>query len=215
MCGKRVCSADVLMLMASGLETEPQSNLSTQEEDTLTPSNRSQTDSLSGSASGLERSESGLSLSGKLRRSSSSGQFNLRSPGLSPQFDSHSRNADSLTSENDMWGGRVPETEAGDSVTGLSTAHVQHFRPSLYVFYLHLVCLLTFPDPAEKEGVQFSEPQKTDFHLSFSRSAPQQSTSDCGQLKCPVYVYNCSLEHLKEQLVHPNSSRQPKDVFFR
>ncbi|XP_074524267.1 KICSTOR complex protein SZT2 isoform X2 [Halichoeres trimaculatus] len=177
---------DVLMLMASGLETEPQSNLSTQEDDTLTPSNRSQTDSLSGSTSGLERSESGFSLPGKLRRSSSSGHFTLRSPVLSPHSETQTGNADSLTLENDVWGGRESETENGNSGT----------------------------DPAEREGVHFSEPQKTDLHISFSRP-PQQSASDCSQLKCPVYVYNCSLEHLKEQLVHPSSSRQPKDIFFR
>uniref|UniRef100_A0A673A013 SZT2 subunit of KICSTOR complex n=1 Tax=Sphaeramia orbicularis TaxID=375764 RepID=A0A673A013_9TELE len=113
---------DVLMLMASGLETEPQSNISTQEEDTLTASNKSQADSLSGSTSGLERSESGLSLTTKMRRN---------------------------------------------------------------------------------------------FHISFSRQVSQQSTSDSSQLRCPVYVYNCSLEQLKEQLVHPSSSRQPRDIFFR
>lgn len=65
----------------------------------------------------------------------------------------------------------------------------------------------------EKERVQFSEPQKTDFHISFSRQVSHHSTSDSTQLKCPVYVYNCSLEFLKEQLVHPNSSRQPRDIF--
>lgn len=74
---------------------------------------------------------------------------------------------------------------------------------------------LMFPDAAEKEGVHFSEPQKSDFHISLSRQLSQQSTGDSSQLKCPVYVYNCSLENLKEQLVHPNSSRQPRDVFFR
>ncbi|XP_034562983.1 KICSTOR complex protein SZT2 [Notolabrus celidotus] len=176
---------DVLMLMASGLETEPQSNVSTQEDDTLTP--RSQTDSLSGSTSGLERSESGLSLASKLRRSSSSGHVTLKSPLLSPHSENQTGNAESLTPEQECWGGRVSDTEPGSSVTDLG----------------------------EKEGVQFSEPQKTDFHLSFGRQVPQQNTSDGSQLKCPVYVYNCSLEHLKEQLVHPNSSRQPKDIFFR
>lgn len=69
---------------------------------------------------------------------------------------------------------------------------------------------LTFPDLGEKEGVQFSEPQESNVHISFSRQV-----SDSSQLKVPVYVYNCSLEHLKEQLVHPNSSRQPRDIFFR
>uniref|UniRef100_A0A673A1P1 SZT2 subunit of KICSTOR complex n=1 Tax=Sphaeramia orbicularis TaxID=375764 RepID=A0A673A1P1_9TELE len=81
--------------------------------------------------------------------------------------------------------------------------------------------LLCFPhisfflDFGEKDGVQFSEPQKADFHISFSRQVSQQSTSDSSQLRCPVYVYNCSLEQLKEQLVHPSSSRQPRDIFFR
>ncbi|XP_070764616.1 KICSTOR complex protein SZT2 [Enoplosus armatus] len=175
---------DVLMLMASGLETEPRSNVSTQEEDTLTPSNKSQADSLSGSASGLERSESGLSLASKLRRSSSSGHCAARSPVLSPRSDGQAGPADSLILDHDSWNSGVSETETGTPGSDLG----------------------------EKEGVQFSEPQK-DFHISFSRQVSQQS--DGSQLKCPVYVYNCSLEHLKEQLVHPNSSRQPRDVFFR
>uniref|UniRef100_A0A3Q3F4P2 SZT2 subunit of KICSTOR complex n=1 Tax=Labrus bergylta TaxID=56723 RepID=A0A3Q3F4P2_9LABR len=74
---------------------------------------------------------------------------------------------------------------------------------------------LTFPDLGEKEGVQFSEPQKADFQIGFDRQVPQLSSIDCSQLKCPVYVYNCSLDHLKEQLVHPNSNRQPRDIFLR
>ncbi|XP_070816666.1 KICSTOR complex protein SZT2 isoform X2 [Chaetodon trifascialis] len=176
---------DVLMLMASGLETEPQSNVSTQEEDTLTPSNKSQADSLSGSTSGLERSESGLSLASKLRRSSSSGHFTARSPVLSPQSEGQPGPTDYLILDQDSWDSRVSETETTGS------------------------------DLGEKEGVQFSEPQKADFHISFSRQVSQQSTSEGSQLKCPVYVYNCSLEHLKEQLVHRSSSRQPRDIFFR
>ncbi|XP_028260405.1 KICSTOR complex protein SZT2 isoform X9 [Parambassis ranga] len=176
---------DVLMLMASGLEAEPRSNVSTQEDDTLTPSNKSQADSLSGSTSGLERSESGLSLTSKLRRSSSSGHFTARSPVLSPPSEGHPGPVDSQILEQDSWDSRVSET----------------WMPG--------------PDLGEREGVQFSEPQKADFHISFSRQISQQSTSDSSQLKCPVYIYNCSLEHLKEQLVHPNSSRQPRDIFFR
>ncbi|XP_026201911.1 KICSTOR complex protein SZT2 isoform X2 [Anabas testudineus] len=170
---------DVLMLMASGLE--PQSNVSTQEEDTLTPSIKSQTESLSGSTSGLERSESGLSLASKLRRSSSSGNVPGRSPILSPRSEGQIWHVDSLIQDQDSWDSRVSETGTlGSDV-----------------------------------GVQFSEPNKADFHISFSRQVSQQSTADSSQLKCPVYVYNCSLEQLKEQLVHPNSTRQPRDIFFR
>ncbi|GLD65331.1 protein SZT2, partial [Lates japonicus] len=176
---------DVLMLMTTGLETEPQSTISMQEDDTLTPSNKSQADTLSGSTSGPERSESSLSLVSKLQRSSSSGHFTTRSPGLSPQSEGQMWPADSPILDQDNWDSKVSETENGIPVS----------------------------DVGEKEGVQFSEPQKAD--LRFSRQVSQQSTSDNSQLKCPVYVYNCSLEHLKEQLVHPNSSRQPRDIFFR
>ncbi|KAL6108601.1 szt2 [Pungitius sinensis] len=70
-------------------------------------------------------------------------------------------------------------------------------------------------DVEEKDGVQFSEPQKSDLHINFSRQVSQHDTSEGSQLRCPVYVYNCSLENLKEQLVHPYSNRQPRDVFFR
>ncbi|XP_069574569.1 KICSTOR complex protein SZT2 [Brachyistius frenatus] len=160
---------DVLMLMASGLEAEPHSNVSTQEDDTRTPSSKSQADSLSGSTGGLERSESGL------QRSSST----ARSPVLSPP-------SEGQILDQYSWDSRVSETETGAPGS----------------------------DVGDKD-VQFSEPHKADFHISFSRQVSQQSTSDSSQLKCPIYVYNCSLEHLKEQLVHPASSRQPRDIFFR
>ncbi|XP_042078063.1 KICSTOR complex protein SZT2 isoform X8 [Haplochromis burtoni] len=173
---------DVLMLMASG-ESEPRSNVSTQEDDALTPSNKSQADSLSGSTGGFEGSESGLSLRSSRRLSSST----ARSPVLSSPSDGQTGAADSQTLEQNSWDSRGSEMES--------------WMPG--------------SDAAEKEGVHFSEPQKSDFHISLSRQLSQQSTGDSSQLKCPVYVYNCSLENLKEQLVHPNSSRQPRDVFFR
>ncbi|KAF7647782.1 hypothetical protein LDENG_00166940 [Lucifuga dentata] len=171
---------DVLMLMTSGLETGPQSNISLQEDDTLTVSNKSQADSLSGSTSGLERSESGLSLSSRLQRSSSSGHFGVRSPQSDP--------AECLSLSQNSYGSRASEMET--ETTG--------------------------SDLRGKEGVQFSEPHRTDFHIGFSRQVSQQSSTDSGsQLRCPVYIYNCSLNHLKEQLIHPNSSRQTRDIFFR
>ncbi|KAM3619466.1 uncharacterized protein V6R79_008697 [Siganus canaliculatus] len=175
---------DVLMLMAPGQETEPESNYSMQEDDTWTPSNKSQTDSLSGSTCGLERSESGLSLAGKLQRSSSNGHFTTMSPVLSEGL---AGLTESLGPNQESWDSRVSETETGTPGSDLG----------------------------EKEGVQFSEPHKADFHISFGTQVSQQSTGDSSQSKFPVYVYNCSLEQLKEQLVHPNSSRQHKDIFFR
>lgn len=104
--------------MASGLEAEAQSNVSTQEDDTLTPSNKSQANSLSGSTSGMERSESGLSLASKLRRSSSSGHFPARSPGLSPQSEGQTGLEDLLVPHQGSWDRGVSETEAGSSQSG-------------------------------------------------------------------------------------------------
>jgi len=63
----------------------------------------------------------------------------------------------------------------------------------------------------EKEGVQFSEPQTT----SDVRQPPQQRVSGGGHLRCPLYVYHVSLDHLKDQLVHPHTSPQSRDVFMR
>ncbi|XP_061894627.1 KICSTOR complex protein SZT2-like isoform X3 [Entelurus aequoreus] len=167
---------DVLMLMSSLLEVDPLSNVSTQDEDTLTPSNKSQADSLSGST------ESSFGLAIKLRRSSSSGHFSARSPLLSPRSEGQPGPADSLVLDRESWDCRVLETQPGTPSSDLG------------------------------EKVHFTEPQRSDLHSSFSRQLSQQSGS---QLKCPVYVYNCCLELLKEQLVHPGANRLPRDVFFR
>ncbi|KAM6963146.1 KICSTOR complex protein SZT2 [Aplochiton taeniatus] len=67
----------------------------------------------------------------------------------------------------------------------------------------------------ERDGVQFSEPQRKEFHISFSSPVSRQNSSDPARPRCPVYVYNCSLDSLKEQLVHPTTNRQPPDIFFR
>lgn len=95
--------------MASGLEAGPQSSVSAQE-DTLTPSNKSQATSLSGSTGGMEGSESGLSLAGKLRRSSSGGLVPAGSPVLSPQSEGWTSLADPVSPDQDSWDHGVSET---------------------------------------------------------------------------------------------------------
>ncbi|XP_077133619.1 KICSTOR complex protein SZT2 isoform X3 [Ranitomeya variabilis] len=55
---------------------------------------------------------------------------------------------------------------------------------------------------------------KRELHISISRQSSLQDVISSRRLRCPVYVYNCPLEMLREQLV---SSRQPRmsgDVFF-
>ncbi|XP_062252253.1 KICSTOR complex protein SZT2 isoform X5 [Platichthys flesus] len=178
-----VSFTDVLMLMATGLETGPQSNISMQNDDTLmTPCNKSQVDTLSGSISELERSECGLRFASEPQRKPSNGHYSARSPVLSPQSEGQTWPTDSLMLDQDSWDHRVTEIEKGTLNS----------------------------DVGEKE-VQFSEPQKADF--SFNRHGSQQSTSYSSQLKCPVYVYNCSLEQLKDQLLHTHFTPQPRDIF--
>ncbi|KAM8874562.1 KICSTOR complex protein SZT2 isoform 2-T2 [Spinachia spinachia] len=134
---------DVQMLMASKLRSNASGD------DSLTPCNKSQADSLSSSTNG------------------------------------QGGPADSMIPGQDSWDSRVSETETGT------------------------------PGSDVEEKVEFSEPQKSDLHINFSRRVSQHSTSEGSQLRCPVYIYNCFMENLKEQLVQPNSNRQPIDVFFR
>ncbi|XP_047669771.1 KICSTOR complex protein SZT2 isoform X4 [Tachysurus fulvidraco] len=63
----------------------------------------------------------------------------------------------------------------------------------------------------EKDSVQFSEPQEHDYHHQLS----QQSGGDVARPRCPVYIYNCCMDLLKDQLLQQHSNRRPKDVFVR
>ncbi|XP_068095547.1 KICSTOR complex protein SZT2 isoform X3 [Hyperolius riggenbachi] len=59
-----------------------------------------------------------------------------------------------------------------------------------------------------------SEPRR-ETHISFSRqSSSLDVASSRHRLRCPVYVYNCSLDSLREQLVSPRQHRLSCDVFF-
>eukprot|EP00062_Callorhinchus_milii_P003247 gi/632940344/ref/XP_007885267.1/ PREDICTED: protein SZT2 [Callorhinchus milii] len=66
-----------------------------------------------------------------------------------------------------------------------------------------------------KERVEFSLPPKKDFHITFSQRTSQIDPSDVNRLHCPVYVYNCSLDSLREQLVNPCADRPTRDLYFR
>ncbi|XP_060723793.1 KICSTOR complex protein SZT2 isoform X5 [Tachysurus vachellii] len=63
----------------------------------------------------------------------------------------------------------------------------------------------------EKDSVQFSEPQKHEYHHQLS----QQSGGDVARPRCPVYIYNCCMDLLKDQLLQQHSNRRPKDIFVR
>ncbi|XP_069837393.1 KICSTOR complex protein SZT2 isoform X6 [Dendropsophus ebraccatus] len=67
--------------------------------------------------------------------------------------------------------------------------------------------------PAGGNG-QESE-HKREVHISFSRQSSLQDMMSGRRLRCPVYVYNCSLESLREQLISSRQQRMCCDVFFR
>ncbi|KAM3915556.1 KICSTOR complex protein SZT2 isoform 2-T2 [Leptodactylus fuscus] len=56
---------------------------------------------------------------------------------------------------------------------------------------------------------------KKELHISFSRQSSLQDMTSCRRLRCPVYVYNCPLEALREQLVSSRPQRMSCDMFFR
>ncbi|XP_069498529.1 KICSTOR complex protein SZT2 isoform X3 [Ambystoma mexicanum] len=57
-------------------------------------------------------------------------------------------------------------------------------------------------------------PQKRESHISFSRQPSQPDPNDQRRLRCPVYVYNCALDVLREQLVTPRPEKVARDIFF-
>lgn len=96
-------------------DADPRSNTSIQEDDTLTPSIRSQTESLSSSTGGLQGSESGLGPACKLRRRSGS-----RSPLMSPQWEGPASSMDPLSLDNDSMDCRPSDLDTRTFVSGTS-----------------------------------------------------------------------------------------------
>ncbi|XP_038267923.1 KICSTOR complex protein SZT2 isoform X3 [Dermochelys coriacea] len=89
---------------------------------------------------------------------------------------------------------------------GLEEAAAVAFLPTLSV------------TPANEAGQNAGEPGaalRKDVHISFSRQASQPELSECHRVCCPIYVYSCSMELLREQMVSPRTHRLPRDIFFR
>ncbi|XP_065596339.1 KICSTOR complex protein SZT2 isoform X2 [Cyrtonyx montezumae] len=78
--------------------------------------------------------------------------------------------------------------------------------PTLSVTPVHEVSC----DSGEQSG-----PSRRDVHISFCRQNSQSELGECRRFRCPMYIYSCSLELLREQLVSPRTHRPPRDIFFR
>ncbi|XP_078515442.1 KICSTOR complex protein SZT2 isoform X2 [Lissotriton helveticus] len=68
---------------------------------------------------------------------------------------------------------------------------------------------------AKFDHTELGGSQKRDAHISFIRQASQPDPNDPRRLRCPVYVYNCAMDVLREQLINPRPDKAARDIFFR
>uniref|UniRef100_A0A663MDN3 SZT2 subunit of KICSTOR complex n=1 Tax=Athene cunicularia TaxID=194338 RepID=A0A663MDN3_ATHCN len=73
---------------------------------------------------------------------------------------------------------------------------------------------ISFAEVSHDAGEQ-GGPSRRDVHISFCRQNSQSELGECRRFRCPIYIYSCSLELLREQLVSPRAHRPPRDIFFR
>uniref|UniRef100_A0A8C3N101 Uncharacterized protein n=1 Tax=Geospiza parvula TaxID=87175 RepID=A0A8C3N101_GEOPR len=71
------------------------------------------------------------------------------------------------------------------------------------------------PAHVSQDAGEQSGPSRRDVHISFCRQNSQSELAESRRFRCPIYIYSCSLELLREQLVSPRAQRPPRDIFFR
>lgn len=69
-------------------------------------------------------------------------------------------------------------------------------------------------DSAQDSG-EPSTPSCQDLAANSGRQAPQTEGADGPRTRCPVYIYSCSLEALREQMVGLQPPQAPRDLIFR
>ncbi|KAL4831668.1 hypothetical protein H8958_014707 [Nasalis larvatus] len=69
-------------------------------------------------------------------------------------------------------------------------------------------------DNAQNQG-ELSPPFRRDLQAYAGRQASQTESTDGPRTRCPVYIYSCSLEALREQMVGMQPPQAPRDLIFR
>ncbi|XP_029802993.1 KICSTOR complex protein SZT2 isoform X7 [Suricata suricatta] len=69
-------------------------------------------------------------------------------------------------------------------------------------------------DIAQDPG-DLSPPFRQDIQAYAGRQAPQMEGADGPRTRCPVYIYSCALEALREQMVSLQPPQAPRDLTFR
>ncbi|XP_022353158.1 LOW QUALITY PROTEIN: KICSTOR complex protein SZT2, partial [Enhydra lutris kenyoni] len=68
---------------------------------------------------------------------------------------------------------------------------------------------------AAQNPEDLSPPCRRDLQAYAGRQAPQTESADAPRTRCPVYVYSCALEALREQMVGLQPPQAPRDLIFR
>ncbi|XP_015979221.2 KICSTOR complex protein SZT2 isoform X1 [Rousettus aegyptiacus] len=69
-------------------------------------------------------------------------------------------------------------------------------------------------DGAHNPG-ELSPPFRRDLQANTGRQAPQTEGADGPRTRCPVFIYSCALEALREQMVGIQPPQAPRDIVFR
>lgn len=73
--------------------------------------------------------------------------------------------------------------------------------------------------PSPSDGTQSLEELSSPFHRDSQactgRLAPQIDGADGPRTRCPVYIYSCALEALREQMVALQPPQMPRDLVFQ
>ncbi|XP_016075639.1 PREDICTED: protein SZT2 isoform X2 [Miniopterus natalensis] len=69
-------------------------------------------------------------------------------------------------------------------------------------------------DSAQNPG-ELSPPFHRDLQVYTGRQAPQTEGSDGPRTRCPVFIYSCALDALREQMVGMQPPQAPRDLIFR
>uniref|UniRef100_A0A8C6DFR9 SZT2 subunit of KICSTOR complex n=1 Tax=Moschus moschiferus TaxID=68415 RepID=A0A8C6DFR9_MOSMO len=77
-----------------------------------------------------------------------------------------------------------------------------------------ILSVIPASDSAQNPG-ELSPPFRQDLPAYSGRQASQTEGADGPRTRCPVYIYSCSLEALREQMVGVQPPQAPRDLVFR
>ncbi|VTJ60892.1 Hypothetical predicted protein [Marmota monax] len=74
---------------------------------------------------------------------------------------------------------------------------------------------ITLADDSAQDQGELSPPFRRDLQTYAGRQTSQTEGTEGPRTRCPVYIYSCSLEALREQMVGMQPPQAPRDLVFR